>query len=199
MSGTTTTSYGLALAPGGLFLAQELANTGLPLAREPDPLQDLEAAGAWLQGAFTEWSHRTGQPAPDASLTARDVPKLRVLRVLVREWLTTGEPASPSTSTLHVSLGPGRGVSYGPTSSGVAALLSLIAVEALLARRSQTLERLKVCANRGCGAVFYDESRNASRRWHDVKVCGNAVNLRASRARRAAQASTGEHTVPGDR
>ena len=35
-------------------------------------------------------------------------------------------------------------------------------------------------------AAFYDESRNSSRVWHDVKVCGNPVNARASRARRRA-------------
>jgi len=193
---TTTRRYGLALAPGGLFLAQELANTGLPLAPDADPLQDVEAAAAWLRTAFAEWSQRTGQPAPEASLAARDLPKVRVLRVLVREWLTTGAASGPSTSTVHLSLDPGRGVSYGPGSGGVAALQSLIAVEALLAQRSDTLGRLKVCANRGCGAVFYDESRNGSRRWHDVKVCGNAVNLRASRARRAARPPAPDDAPP---
>lgn len=186
-SDTTTGRYGLALAPGGLFLAQELVNTGLPLAPKVDPLQDLSTAEGWLGTTFAEWSGRTGQPAPDSALAASDLPKLRVLRVLVRDWLSTNGSAGPSPSAVHVSLDPGRGVSYGPGASGVGALKSLIAVEVLLAQRFDILARLKVCANRACGAVFYDESRNGSRRWHDVRVCGNAVNLRASRARRAAR------------
>ncbi|GMA87986.1 hypothetical protein GCM10025868_32360 [Angustibacter aerolatus] len=45
-----------------------------------------------------------------------------------------------------------------------------------------------MCANPECGAAFYDGSPNASRRWHDVRTCGNVANLRASRARRAAPA-----------
>ncbi|MGY3230346.1 putative RNA-binding Zn ribbon-like protein [Luteibacter sp. HA06] len=31
--------------------------------------------------------------------------------------------------------------------------------------------------------AFQNRSKNASAVWHDVRVCGNAINLRASRAR----------------
>ena len=46
--------------------------------------------------------------------------------------------------------------------------------------------RLKVCRNDACGTAFYDRSRNSSAVWHDAVKCGNAPNLRASRARRRA-------------
>ncbi|WP_230486657.1 CGNR zinc finger domain-containing protein [Nocardioides anomalus] len=65
-----------------------------------------------------------------------------------------------------------------------AGLLALADLELLLARAAGVLARLKVCANPDCGAAFFDASKNSSRRWHDVKTCGNTANLRASRERR---------------
>jgi len=35
--------------------------------------------------------------------------------------------------------------------------------------------RLKQCANPGCDLLFYDETRNASRRWCSVSLCGNRL------------------------
>jgi predicted RNA-binding Zn ribbon-like protein len=46
--------------------------------------------------------------------------------------------------------------------------------------------RLKLCRNPECAVAFYDRSKNSSAVWHNVKTCGNAANLRASRARRRA-------------
>ncbi|MEA5365288.1 CGNR zinc finger domain-containing protein [Amycolatopsis sp., V23-08] len=45
------------------------------------------------------------------------------------------------------------------------------------------MARFRTCAKAPCGAAFYDTSRSGSRVWHDVKTCGNVVNLRASRSR----------------
>jgi predicted RNA-binding Zn ribbon-like protein len=39
---------------------------------------------------------------------------------------------------------------------------------------AEDLHRVKVCADvRGCGYMFYDETRNRSRRWCDMGTCGN--------------------------
>ncbi|WP_230981726.1 CGNR zinc finger domain-containing protein [Mycobacterium malmoense] len=43
---------------------------------------------------------------------------------------------------------------------------------------------MKRCRNHRCASTFYDRSKNNSGVWHSVKTCGNAANLRASRARR---------------
>jgi predicted RNA-binding Zn ribbon-like protein len=47
--------------------------------------------------------------------------------------------------------------------------------------------RLKRCANPHCTWLFYDDSRNVSRRWCDAAACGDLVRVRAHRARRAAR------------
>jgi predicted RNA-binding Zn ribbon-like protein len=44
--------------------------------------------------------------------------------------------------------------------------------------------RLKICRNEVCSLSFYDRSRNNSGVYHDSRVCGNAMYLRASRARK---------------
>jgi hypothetical protein len=38
--------------------------------------------------------------------------------------------------------------------------------------------RLKLCANPGCGFAFVDTSTNATRRWCDMRYCGNRLKAR---------------------
>ena len=47
--------------------------------------------------------------------------------------------------------------------------------------------RMKRCAADDCEAVLVDVSRNRSKRFCDVGNCGNRMNVRAYRARGAAQ------------
>ena len=49
-------------------------------------------------------------------------------------------------------------------------------------------ERLRRCADDGCGDVFVDASRNRSRRYCDPDTCGNRANVAAYRARRRQRA-----------
>jgi predicted RNA-binding Zn ribbon-like protein len=51
---------------------------------------------------------------------------------------------------------------------------------------SPKLGRVKVCAAEGCGWLFLDESRNASRRWCDSRSCGNRERVRDYLARKRA-------------
>jgi predicted RNA-binding Zn ribbon-like protein len=43
--------------------------------------------------------------------------------------------------------------------------------------------RIKTCAARDCGWTFVDQSKNRSRRWCDMAVCGNLAKARHYRAR----------------
>jgi len=58
----------------------------------------------------------------------------------------------------------------------------------LVAQQNGQWPRLKACRNPLCSVVFYDSSKNQSRVWHNTSICGNRINLRASRARQRAQA-----------
>ena len=46
-----------------------------------------------------------------------------------------------------------------------------------------TWSRLKACPGPHCGWVFYDGSRNRSRQWCSMQICGNRVKGREFRAR----------------
>ncbi len=54
---------------------------------------------------------------------------------------------------------------------------------------SPKLGGLKICAGEGCGWMFLDESRNASRRWCDSRDCGNRERVRKYLARKRASDS----------
>lgn len=56
------------------------------------------------------------------------------------------------------------------------ALEAALAVSALSLLQSQNLRRLKVCPN--CCWLFLDRSRNCSRLWCDMTVCGNRAKAR---------------------
>jgi predicted RNA-binding Zn ribbon-like protein len=58
------------------------------------------------------------------------------------------------------------------------------AVELLIAG---DLQRVKVCENPyGCGWLFYDGSKNGSRRWCSMEGCGSQVKMRRQYAKRRA-------------
>ena len=50
---------------------------------------------------------------------------------------------------------------------------------------SSRLAKVRLCAAADCGWLFLDDTKNRSRRWCDMKICGNREKLRRFRARQA--------------
>ncbi|WP_348787796.1 CGNR zinc finger domain-containing protein [Leifsonia sp. NPDC080035] len=46
------------------------------------------------------------------------------------------------------------------------------------------LRRVKLCGGEDCRWAFYDESRNGSRQWCSMEICGNRQKARTYRAKR---------------
>jgi predicted RNA-binding Zn ribbon-like protein len=186
------------LAPGGLCLVQDLVNTGLRLPEHglADLLADADTASRWLAGALARWADATGQPVPAISLSAAGLAPLRRLREAVRALATRAggdqvtHAAPLGEARLTLSLEPGGRLGYAPAQPGWRGVAGLVAAEILLAQQRGQWPRFKACPLAACGVAFYDESRNISRVWHDVRTCGNQANLHAYRARRR-QATTG--------
>jgi predicted RNA-binding Zn ribbon-like protein len=63
------------------------------------------------------------------------------------------------------------------------ALVGSIALSAAEFFASGDRQRLKICGNPGCRWVFYDSSKNRSRRWCDSNLCGNLFKVRRYRSR----------------
>lgn len=86
--------------------------------------------------------------------------------------------------TRRVSANGGRfAVELVARADGIAHVLGEVAASfaQLLATGDPT--RIKVCANRDCGWMVYDESRNRSRRWCESACCGNLIKVRRYRQR----------------
>jgi predicted RNA-binding Zn ribbon-like protein len=65
-----------------------------------------------------------------------------------------------------------------------AALGRIVATVAELAPTDEW-KRLKTCRDDNCRVAFYDKSRNRSRAWCSMEVCGNREKARSFRARHA--------------
>ncbi|WP_255638341.1 CGNR zinc finger domain-containing protein [Amycolatopsis sp. DSM 110486] len=180
--------FGIAAAPSGLALVQDVLNTR-PSPRKGfvDLLSTVGSAQRWAAAAMAEWAEAEGHRRRRVQLRTADVDELRQLReqlaALVR---TEDEPVLPALSGLTLTAGTttdGR-LDLEPTGSGWQLVGGAVLLEIHRAGRLDEWRRLKTCRSSACPIAFYDRSRNNSRVWHDVTVCGNIANLRASRARR---------------
>jgi predicted RNA-binding Zn ribbon-like protein len=70
-----------------------------------------------------------------------------------------------------------------PAKEGVPALFARLLAAVADAQCAGTWDRLKACAADDCQWAFYDTSRNRSRTWCSMEVCGNRAKTRAYRAR----------------
>ena len=64
-----------------------------------------------------------------------------------------------------------------------AAILGPITVSALTLLIQSDLSRIKQCHGNHCGWLFFDSTKNKSRQWCDMSVCGNRAKASALRAR----------------
>ncbi|MDA0646270.1 CGNR zinc finger domain-containing protein, partial [Nonomuraea ferruginea] len=101
------------------------------------------------------------------------------LREGLREALRRGpEPVELPLLPLRVTVG--RRPELAPIGGGVTAGLAVIAAGVI----GGSWDRLKVCAEETCQWAFIDSSRNRSRSWCSMRVCGNRTKTRAYRARK---------------
>lgn len=70
-----------------------------------------------------------------------------------------------------------------PKAELAAAILGPITLSALDLLLEADFSRIKQCHGNHCGWLFYDSTKNKSRQWCDMSVCGNRAKARALRAR----------------
>ena len=173
-------------APGQLDFVREFVNT-----RELDPdredLGDPTALRAWLRA--------NGIPV-SAPLREADVERAQAFREAVRALLlaNNGEPlagatldelrAAASSAPLRVEVGGKGSLTTAPAATGVDALVAHTLSVAAAAQERGEWERVKACRSHECVWAFYDRSRNRSRHWCSMGVCGNRAKTRAYRAKR---------------
>ncbi|MDF5754003.1 CGNR zinc finger domain-containing protein [Spongiactinospora sp. TRM90649] len=77
-----------------------------------------------------------------------------------------------------------------PLGAGIRGGLAAVAAAVAEARADGVWARLKVCAEDSCRWAFIDASKNRSRSWCSMKVCGNRTKTRAYRARQGVNRRT---------
>jgi predicted RNA-binding Zn ribbon-like protein len=77
----------------------------------------------------------------------------------------------------------GRAVAT-PARQGLGSLFARLLAAVADSQAAGTWERMKTCADDDCEWAFYDSSKNRSRTWCSMEVCGNRAKTRAYRARR---------------
>jgi hypothetical protein len=186
--------FGLVMAPGGAALVQDFLNTGA-IGDGEDLLSDPVSARRWADDAVHAWSADRGEEQHPPALDTADLSKLRVLRSQIASLLSGDLEGSIAVEGVSTSFGLSETgqVRLEPTGDGWQWWASALWGETLLCQSTDTWRRLKRCRNSDCQSTFYDRSKNNSGVWHNVKACGNAANLRASRARRRALRLSSDH------
>ena len=157
--------------------------------------RDLESGKDRLADAASvnEWLAETGLPG-----TARSVGDAQLLRA-VREalravlWANNGGDldaaavkslrAAAKMAPLRVGFDDAGAAALEPIAGGVKATIGRLLAELERAQAEGTWHRLKACADEDCRWAFHDQSRNRSRTWCDMAVCGNRAKARSYRAR----------------
>ena len=84
-----------------------------------------------------------------------------------------------------------RGPALVPVHDGVRGALAGVAAAVMAAAGDGTWPRLKVCHETACRWAFLDTSKNRSRTWCSMRMCGNRTKTRAYRARRGLSRDAG--------
>ncbi|WP_158818329.1 CGNR zinc finger domain-containing protein [Methylocapsa sp. S129] len=172
----------------------------------PAPTEHLRSAEnvvAWarhakvLGPADADWLR--GAVAADEALARRLLRRaldLREALYAIGVEIAAGSPApAPQVDRLakehaacvaHAKLTPdgGRYIwSWTPREAAVEAVLGPIALSALATLGQADLTRVKRCEGEKCGWLFFDTTKNKSRRWCEMEVCGNRAKQKRLGAR----------------
>jgi predicted RNA-binding Zn ribbon-like protein len=183
----STPSDKAALAPDAELIV-EFVNTR-DVEGETDSIGEPADLEAWI-------AERTGEPA--GSLEPDDVNRIQSLRESLRSLLrgNNGEEISAPDLTplreaaertrIRTSFSADGELELVPARSGLSGFEArlLMAVEHLQCHGAWP--RLKACTEDSCQWAFYDTTRNRSRTWCSMDVCGNREKTRRYRERKGA-------------
>jgi predicted RNA-binding Zn ribbon-like protein len=157
--------------------------TGIDRIASPDEL------AMWLseQGLVDDLVEPSGEEVADA-LAVREA--IRALLLANNGVEVDAAAASKTLETagreaqLTVRFENGRPL-LAPAADGTRAAIGRIVATVAELAPTDEWKRLKTCRDDNCRVAFYDKSRNRSRAWCSMEVCGNREKARSFRARHA--------------
>ncbi|MCP4326993.1 MAG: hypothetical protein GY791_00955 [Alphaproteobacteria bacterium] len=124
----------------------------------------------------------------EAQVVARAVKLREAIHAIAAAFAADAAPPQPAIATLgrtyrralaEADLVPGGdGLVWRWAKAEAWQVLGPIAESAIALFGAAERDRIKQCPGRDCGWVFLDRTKNGSRRWCDMKVCGNRAKLR---------------------
>jgi predicted RNA-binding Zn ribbon-like protein len=111
---------------------------------------------------------------------ARDLKQARELRDDLRAMASGEQCAQVRQVGIQVAL-----TTDGEVELSAQSAVGFIAAAAAKVAIERRLDRVKICPADTCRWAFYDTSRNRSRHWCSMEVCGNRAKARAHRERSA--------------
>jgi len=155
--------------------------TGIDTIATPDEL------AMWLseQGLVDDLVEPTDEEVADAAAVREAIREL----LLVNNGAATDSDAASKTleeagrkAHLGVRFEGGRPV-LAPEGDGARGAIGRIVATVAELAPTDDWKRLKACRDESCRVAFYDKSRNRSRAWCSMEVCGNREKARSFRAR----------------
>jgi predicted RNA-binding Zn ribbon-like protein len=176
----------------GGVLALDLANTVI-FRETPERLQDRFADAAEVPRFAMAAAHFRQGEWGDVQFRPPVTPSGFTTLINARESINglfraaaKGQGLAPRTLSAFLRLGsdivchePDNQKLALPQASGMRSELSLTTaafLSGISLFEPSRLERVKICPN--CHWLYFDESRNRSRRWCDMRVCGNRAKAR---------------------
>ena len=163
-----------------------------------------EFAGMIARAEARRLLAQCAQQPQQAAQAFRKAIKLRELIYRLFVAIATGEPPKAADlralQTIHINalrhaeLRPNRDGftwQWSEDTDDLERIGWLLAQSAIELLTSPQVGRVKMCASPdGCGWLFLDTSKNGSRRWCSMEVCGSRAKMRRLYARRRKQAHT---------
>jgi predicted RNA-binding Zn ribbon-like protein len=174
-------------APGELETVRAFVNS-VDYEDETEALADPPALAHWLA------EHDLIEPG--ASASAADLRRAIAVREALREELLAnngGSPAPEATETLRQAARRAKvaldfdesGAHLEPQAGGVDGALGRLLGQVHAAQHDGSWSRLKACPRETCRWAFYDNTKNASGVWCNMRTCGNRAKAKAYRERHA--------------
>ncbi len=173
--------------PAELVLVRAFVNT-LDVEDALDEIASPAALGAWCRAhAGLAADQLVSRRDLAAAIEVRDVLR-RVLLAHSGFAIPAEEHAELNRRLERYQAGIGFDAAGQPhvhaRGSGVTHVLAQLLIDVATAQATGTWSRCKLCPAEDCLWAFYDHSKNRSRRWCSMDVCGNRTKTKSYRRRR---------------
>ncbi|WP_433167107.1 CGNR zinc finger domain-containing protein [Kribbella sp. CA-247076] len=158
-------------------------------ADPPEALSDPAALTTWLRRHnLVGADHRADSEDLELALTLRSGLRDAMMRHHDRDQTAPVPDLDTAASALPLRIVfDGTRPHLAPAIGGVRGGLARLLVAIAETQADDTWTRLKLCAADECQLAFYDTSKNRSRHWCSMGVCGNRQKTRTYRARQRAR------------